>query len=176
MRDLATDDVLFVAIYALEGALTRWLKREFSYDDVGAFEVASCALVKAFRNRRRFDPTRAKLKTWVYTIAKNTAFDQMRKRKCGPTRMVESAPPEDLDEACPDEKERPRDARIQQVELHRFLVGLTDRLPNRQRDVVWAFWKEDMTFAEIAMKLNLSLRQVGYAYKNGMDALKRMVN
>ncbi|MBM3332779.1 sigma-70 family RNA polymerase sigma factor [candidate division WOR-3 bacterium] len=174
-QDVATDDALFVAIWRLEGGLTRWLKREFGYDEVGAFEVASCTLVKAFRHRHRFDRAKASLRTWVYSIAKHLVIDQMRKRKCGPARMVEAVPPEDLDEACPDERECPRDARIRQVELQKYLVGLTDRLPKRQRDVIWAYWREGLNFPEISRKLKLSTRQVGYAYKNGMDALKRMV-
>jgi DNA-directed RNA polymerase specialized sigma subunit len=89
--------------------------------------------------------------------------------------MVEAVPTENLEEACPDEKECPRDARFRQVEIQKYLVGLTDRLPKRQRDVIWAYWKEGLNFPEIASRLKLSVRQGGYAYKHGMDALRRMV-
>ncbi|MGZ8938905.1 MAG: RNA polymerase sigma factor [Limisphaerales bacterium] len=45
-----------------------------------AEDLTQEALVKAFRNIHTFDG-RARFTTWLYTIAKNTAFSQMRKRR-----------------------------------------------------------------------------------------------
>ena len=45
-----------------------------------AEDLAQEAFVKAFRNIHTFDG-RARFTTWLYTIAKNTAISQMRKRR-----------------------------------------------------------------------------------------------
>src|SRR5688500_13131285 len=45
-----------------------------------AEDLAQEAFVKAYRNIHTFDG-RARFTTWLYTIAKNTAFTQLRKRR-----------------------------------------------------------------------------------------------
>lgn len=45
-----------------------------------AEDLAQEAFVKAYRNIHTFDG-RARFTTWLYTIAKNTAFSQLRKRR-----------------------------------------------------------------------------------------------
>jgi len=54
---------------------TRYLGRESDAD-----EVVQDAFVKAWRNAGRYDPTKAKVSTWLYRITVNLCIDRHRKR------------------------------------------------------------------------------------------------
>ena len=61
--------------------LSYFISKWFNIDPREAEELASDALAKVHRSVPGFDPRKgAKLTTWIYTIAKNTARDYLRKQ------------------------------------------------------------------------------------------------
>jgi RNA polymerase sigma factor (sigma-70 family) len=61
--------------------LSYFISKWFNIDPGAAEELASDALAKVHHNVAKFDPRKgAKLTTWVYIIAKNTARDYIRQQ------------------------------------------------------------------------------------------------
>jgi RNA polymerase sigma factor (sigma-70 family) len=61
--------------------LSYFISKWFNIDPGEAEELASDALAKVHRSVSKFDPHKgAKLTTWIYTIAKNTTRDYLRKQ------------------------------------------------------------------------------------------------
>src|ERR1700744_1973155 len=73
-------------VYAYVASLLR--------DGPAAEEVTATAFERAYRKRRRFDPSRGEPRAWLFGIARNAALDELRRRG----RQVElAAEPEDAD-------------------------------------------------------------------------------
>src|SRR4051794_28778943 len=50
-------------------------------DRAAAEDVTMAAFERAFRRRRSFDRARGSERAWLFTIARNAALDELRKRK-----------------------------------------------------------------------------------------------
>jgi RNA polymerase sigma-70 factor (ECF subfamily) len=59
-------------VYAYAAGLLR--------DRSAAEEVTATAFERAYRKRRRFDPTRGEPRAWLFGIARNAALDELRRR------------------------------------------------------------------------------------------------
>lgn len=70
---------------AFEVLYTRWKKPIMSYlyqlvqDSKTAEDLLQETFLKVFRSRAQYQPT-AKFSTWLWTIARNTAYDSLRKK------------------------------------------------------------------------------------------------
>jgi RNA polymerase sigma-70 factor (ECF subfamily) len=50
------------------------------HDGPAAEEVTATAFERAYRKRRRFDPSRGEPRAWLFGIARNAALDELRRR------------------------------------------------------------------------------------------------
>jgi RNA polymerase sigma factor (sigma-70 family) len=110
-----------------------------------AEELVGEAFERALRARKRYDPERAALKTWLYSIALNCLRDQKR-REGAETRALDRAvvpvPGEALDPALGRVDERDR--------LGRAMAVLSDE----EREVVALRYGGDLTAPEMAKLLD----------------------
>ena len=74
---------------AFEKLLKRYLKSVYNFiyrlasDREVAEDLTQETFVKVWKNLRRFDQTKS-FKVWIFTIAKNTAYDFLKKKKTIP--------------------------------------------------------------------------------------------
>ena len=91
MKETTTEDELVQKILdgndkAVEELLGRYLKPVYNFiyritnDRISAEDIAQDTFIKLWKNLSRFDRSK-NLKTWIFTIAKNTAFDYLKKKK-----------------------------------------------------------------------------------------------
>src|ERR1700752_3683970 len=66
-------------------------------DGPAAEEVTATAFERAYRKRRRFDPSKGEPRAWLFGIARNAALDELRRRSRQAELAVE---PADLDGAA----------------------------------------------------------------------------
>lgn len=109
-----------------------------------------------------FDPSRASVSTWVFTIARNRRIDALRRQR--------RPEPEDLTwgpEAEPD----PADVLLVQQEsemLARALAGL----PAKQRDLIERAYFGDLSHSEIAEVTGLPLGTIKSRIRLALDRLR----
>ena len=71
---------------ALETLFSRYLKPIYTFvyrltgNAQDAEDISQEVFVKVWKNLKKYDDTRS-FKTWLFTIAKNTAYDLLRKNK-----------------------------------------------------------------------------------------------
>jgi len=116
-----------------------------------AEDVTQDALVRALRALPRFDPLgRAKLSTWVLTIATRTAIDELRRRQ------ADHAPLEDIELV---DAERP-DTTVEQARLGRAIADAVGELGPEVRAAFVLRAYHDLSYPEIANALGVDIGTV----------------
>ena len=114
------------------------------------------AFISAFRSLRSFRG--GSFRSWLYRIAGNACYDELRRQKSRPSLHLEdeSGNPR-LD---PPSADAPLDEQAQQGELRRALQSALASLPEDQRFAIVLCDIQDMDYAEIAVVMNCSLGTV----------------
>lgn len=121
-------------------------------------EVMATLWQKAYQ----FDPTRASVSTWIFTIARNKKIDLLRKQR--------RPDPEELfwgPEAEPDQA----DAVILQQESERLTKALQS-LPEKQRVLLQRAYFGDLSHGEIAAETGLPLGTIKSRIRLALERLR----
>lgn len=117
-----------------------------SQDD--ALDLAQETFLRAYRGLPRWRPD-ALFKTWLFRIARNLAFDLLRRHK----RVEFVALEEDADIADPAPGP---DAALETAQRLRMLEAALLRLPVEHREILLLREIEEMSYEEIAVVLDLN--------------------
>lgn len=127
-----------------------------------AEECAQDVMATLWQKAHLFDPTRASVATWVFTIARNRRIDALRK-----ARRPE---PEDLPwgpEPEPDQE----DALMLQQDSARLGEALA-QLPEKQRALIERAYFGDLTHTEIAIETGLPLGTIKSRIRLALERLR----
>ncbi|EEW26698.1 sigma-70 family RNA polymerase sigma factor [Rhodobacter ferrooxidans] len=127
-----------------------------------AEECAQDVMATVWQKAHLFDPARASVATWVFTIARNRRIDALRK-----SRRPE---PEDLPwgpEAEPDQQ----DALEMAQETARLGAALA-QLPEKQRALIERAYFGDLSHSEIAQETGLPLGTIKSRIRLALDRLR----
>lgn len=108
---------------------------------------------------------KATFKTFLFTVAKNKAFDYLRKES-----RRKTIPIDDFVE-IPDEAES-LEEKVLKDERMRFFNNVMYKINQQQREVLYLLYIEGMSYAEIASILGKSKKQVDHLIQNAKRALK----
>ena len=154
---------LFYDRYApvLFGFCVRILK-----DARDAEDVLQEAFVQVWRDARRFDATRASVKTWLFTIARSRALDRWRSRHSIEQRFS-AAPDESLDRAG-----AARDGGQEAAALRDYVSRCLEKLSENEQAVLRLAYFDGYTQEEIAARLNEPLGTVKSRTRSGLAKLR----
>jgi RNA polymerase sigma-70 factor (ECF subfamily) len=164
---------------ALEVLVKRYLPILFNFSRkyVGNAEAASDitqeVFVKVWKNINKFDDSK-KFKTWIFTLAKNTAIDWLREKKALPFSMFEQADGNnflnDLADNNPSIIEQ-----ISQKLIRQQLTIAIEQLPQKYGSIINLHSEGGYTFKEIAWMLEEPLNTVKSRYRRGLSSLKKVL-
>ena len=117
-----------------------------------AEDIAQEAMVRVWRRAPTFDPGKASVATWIFTIARNLRIDHLRRRARTSGESHERAEaPDDAPPADDEFDRKSRDARLRRI---------FGKLPPNQQRVVLLHFYEDEPHSAIARRLGLPLGTV----------------
>jgi RNA polymerase sigma-70 factor (ECF subfamily) len=129
-----------------------------------AEDLTQETFLKAWQGIGRFDP-RFSFSTWLFTIAKRTAFNHLRSRR---PVMDPSEAPEPTDHSDPS-------AVLSQAEERRELWRLARTLKPKQYQVLWLRYGEGFSVAEIAKIMGVHSIYAKVLLHRGRSQLAKML-
>lgn len=127
-----------------------------------AEDCAQDVMVTVWKKAHLFDPTRASVATWVFTIARNRRIDLLRR-----DRRPE---PEDLGWGPEPEVAQDDSVALQQETEH--LAKALASLPDRQRELIEKCYFGDLSHREIADVTGLPLGTIKSRIRLALDKLR----
>jgi RNA polymerase sigma factor (sigma-70 family) len=127
-----------------------------------AEEVAQDVMATLWQKAHLFDPARASVATWVFTIARNRRIDALRK-----ARRPE---PEDLPWGPEPEPDQAEVFEAQQETLR--LGDALSQLPEKQRVLIERAFYGDLSHSEIAAETGLPLGTIKSRIRLALDRLR----
>lgn len=154
--------------YAAHGAMVYSVALRILDDPGLAEECTQDVFVSLWRKAETFDPDRARLSTWLFTLARNRAITLGRTRTARPATPFANVP-EVVDESDP------ADAAIASDQSHAIAEALAE-LPDEQREVVVLAYVNGLTQDQISQRLNLPLGTVKGRARLALDRLRRTLD
>lgn len=139
-------------------------------DPEAAESVLQTVYVKILQEKAVFSGG-ASFKTWLFSVIRLTAADERRRRWLRALRLAplaESTPPADP-QATPEE------AASRSEELQRLVAALR-RLPHRQREALHLVFYEDLSVAEAAGAMGISVGSARTHYERGKRRLRVLLD
>jgi RNA polymerase sigma-70 factor, ECF subfamily len=112
-------------------------------------DLAQEVFLKVFRALSRFDPSRAKFTTWVYTFVRNHCFDVLKRRRV-PTSSLHATDPDEAPRDFADRRELVPTHDAENQELGRRISEALSTLGEEQRMVFILREYEGLDYKEIA--------------------------
>jgi RNA polymerase sigma factor (sigma-70 family) len=131
-----------------------------------AEECAQDVMATLWQKAGMFDPARASVATWVFTIARNRRIDALRKaRRPEPEELTWGPEPE------PDQA----DAFEAQQDTERLGAALS-QLPQKQRELIERAYYGDLTHSEIAAETGLPLGTIKSRIRLALERLRHQMD
>lgn len=136
-----------------------------------AEDITQETFLKMWRNIKKYD-SKKHFKTWLFTIAKNTALDFMKKKKTIPFSQFENNEGHNfLTESLADPSSL-IEQKTESFDILRFVQKRIEKLMPKYRLVLSFYYGENLNFREIAGKLNEPLNTVKSRHRRALIQLK----
>jgi len=123
-----------------------------------AEDIAQQVFIRVWKSAARYEP-QARFTTWLFTIARNLVFNEVRRRQRKPTVSVEERE-ETTRRVVEDGRGSSPDADLIQSELEVAVDRAIESLPEKQRLAVILRRYEEMPYEEIGKVLSMSVPAV----------------
>ncbi|HLP86531.1 MAG TPA: sigma-70 family RNA polymerase sigma factor [Candidatus Paceibacterota bacterium] len=136
-------------------------------------DIVQDIFIKAWKNVKKFNKSKANFKTWIFAITRNTITDYLRKKKMIPFSSLDSEE-ESFAENLEDEVVLPDEALIK-LEDKELLNRILDKLPANYKEILILYYQEEMTFNEIGQLLSKPLNTVKSYHRRALILLRKLL-
>jgi RNA polymerase sigma-70 factor (ECF subfamily) len=140
-----------------------------------ASDIVQEIFIKIWKNINNFDAEKASFKTWIFTIARNTITDFLRKKRS--ILFSDMNDDENINSFAEniETEELLPDLALQKLEDSQFLNKTLQKLRLDYQEVLILHYQEEMTFEEIGKILNKSLNTVKSQHRRAVIELRKLL-
>lgn len=133
-----------------------------------ALELCQEVLLKIWKKAKTFDHTKGDVKTWVFTIARNSRFDFLRKKRNDPLALnsqnLYSWQVEFEDSDIP---------LMEELYQNKELMNKIELLPDEQKQAILCVYAEGQTHTEYSQEHNIPLGTVKSRIRLAINSLRK---
>ncbi len=134
-------------------------------DRSAAEDVTALAFERLYRSRTRLDRRRGTPRAWLFSIARNAALDELRRRRRRPYYELDDERSGQLDASDASDA-------FERVELRATVRSALAALPLREREVVLLKFHGQLSNAELARALGISESNAGTRLHRALTRLR----
>lgn len=146
---------------------------QFVRDEAVSQDIVQETFVKAWKNIKKFDREKS-FKTWIFTIAKNTAYDYFKKKKTIPFSNFIDEEGNDKLENISDNNILP-DEILERKDVAKEISEKLEMLPENYRMILTLRYKEDFSLQEISEILKIPYNTIKSAHQRALGKLKEIM-
>jgi RNA polymerase sigma-70 factor (ECF subfamily) len=139
-----------------------------------AEDASQEAFLKAWKKLKHFD-TKKSFRTWIFTIAKNSATDIMRKRKTVVFSKFDSSDDTNVLNDTLEDAELLPDALFERTTLVADTQEALAQLPPRDRAILSLRYEEEESFENIARILKIPANTVRSLHRRALAVLRKLL-
>jgi len=164
VRD-AQDKVAFAALFRHFAPRIKAFLMKSGASAALAEECAQDVMATLWQKAGQFDPARASVATWIFTIARNRRIDALRRDRRPEPEALDWGPDSEPDQAD-----------IYEVaQENRRLGAALAALPDKQRALIERAYYGDLTHSEIATETGLPLGTIKSRIRLALDRLRHQM-
>lgn len=156
------DEAAFAALFEHFAPRIKSFLMKSGADAGTAEECAQDVMASVWQKAHLFDPARAGVATWVFTIARNRSIDLLRRQRRPEPQELGWGPVAEPDQA---------DALALQQESNQLNLALK-ALPEKQRKLIERAYFGDLTHSEIAEETGLPLGTIKSRIRLALERLR----
>ncbi|WP_431358186.1 sigma-70 family RNA polymerase sigma factor [Thalassococcus arenae] len=160
------DEAAFVEVFGHFAPRVKAFLMRSGADAALAEECVQEVLATVWNKAALFDPSRASVATWIFTIARNKKIDALRKQR--------RPEPEDLPWGPESEPDQAEIIGLQQ-ESEKLGAAIA-ALPEKQRDLIQKAYFGDLSHSEIAEQTGLPLGTIKSRIRLALDRLRHAMD
>lgn len=160
------DEKAFVALFEHFAPRVKGFLMRSGADATLAEECVQEVMATVWRKSHLFDPARASVSTWIFTIARNKKIDALRKQKRPEPEDIVWGPEEEPDQ---------EDVLGLQQESERLGVAIAS-LPEKQRELIEKAYFGDLSHSEIAAQTGLPLGTIKSRIRLALTRLRHAMS
>lgn len=168
------DDALSFLVHRHARSLYNFAFR-IAQNEADAEDIAQEAFFKAWKNLEKFR-TGENFTAWIFQIARNTAYDLLRKRRSVALSRFENSEGDNaLLDTLQDEEETSFETLVR-TENETLIQNALQKLPPLYREVLILRYYNEFTFDEIGRVLSKPLDTVKSQHRRALIILRRSIN
>jgi RNA polymerase sigma-70 factor (ECF subfamily) len=140
-----------------------------------AEDLAQNVFLRVYQSAQRYE-VNAKFSTWLFTIARHSCFNELRRRSRHPTESMDTLPNEDADQPARQFEDTKTDSPPETFlhsELEQKIQEALDALPEKQRLGILLCRQDDLSYEQIAEVLGCSVSATKSLIHRGRETLKQ---
>lgn len=138
-------------------------------DETEAEDVLQTAYLKVVSGKAQFEG-RSSFRTWFFGVIRRTAQESRRRSQAHENRTLRIVP-----DAIPDETAGTQAGALERQEDAQQLLQAMGGLSERQREVLHLVFYQDLTIADAAGVMGISLGSARTHYQRGKDRLRTLL-
>lgn len=184
MTNLTDEQLVAAYLRGNKGALNFLIKRyltpifnyalSFVKDEAAAEDIAQEVFVKVWKKIKKFDQ-RYKFKSWLYTIAKNTCLDYLKKNRTINFSELNLVDDNLLFEDLLKESSATPLAELELVQEAEVLNSAIGKLPEKYKTTVKLHYQDGYKFREIAAILTESIETIKSRNRRALAYLRNLI-
>ncbi|MFZ2975357.1 MAG: RNA polymerase sigma factor [Candidatus Moraniibacteriota bacterium] len=147
--------------------------RTFTADSDALDDLTQETFIKAWKNLKSFD-TEKNFKTWLFVIAKNTAYDFLKKKKTIPFSEFSDEQGNNALENISADKILPLEM-LEKVEQEQVFEKKLTQLPADYQALLLLRYKENFSLQEISQILNIPYNTTKSRHIRALEKLKKIL-
>ncbi len=149
--------------------------RRFGFNNEETEDILQNVFIKVWRYMSKFDGNKSSFKTWIFTITRNTIYDELRKKKDKNIILSLNQKHDDGNEIEIEDTDKDIVKLLERKENKKVLLEALEKLTFEEKNIILLHFEEGMTFIEIGEMFKMNLNTTKSKHRRAMIKLREIL-